>query len=41
MTLYGYARVSAREPEDKNPNLQLKCPALAGCAIDIQVWWEK
>ena len=33
MTLYGYARVSAREPEDKNPNLQLEWPVRAGCAI--------
>ena len=24
MKLYGYARVSVREPEDKNPNLQVE-----------------
>ena len=33
MTLYGYARVSVREPEDKNPNLQVERLVRAGCAV--------
>ena len=34
MTLYGYARVSVREPEDKNLDLQVERLVRAGCAID-------
>ena len=33
MTLYGYARVSVREPEDKNLDLQVERLVRAGCAI--------
>ena len=33
MTLYGYARVSVREPEDKNLDLQLERLVRAGCAM--------
>ena len=33
MTLYGYARVSVREPGDKNLDLQVKCLVRAGCAM--------
>ena len=33
MTLYGYARVSVREPEDKNPDLQVERLVRAGCAL--------
>ena len=33
MTLYGYARVSVREPEDKNLDLQVERLVLAGCAM--------
>ena len=31
MTLYGYARVSVREPEDKNLDLQVERLVRAGC----------
>ena len=34
MTLYGYARVSVREPEDKNLDLQVERLIRAGCAMD-------
>ena len=33
MTLYGYARVSVREPEDRNLDLQVERLVRAGCAI--------
>ena len=33
MTLYGYARVSVREPEDKNLDLQVDRLVRAGCAM--------
>ena len=33
MTLYGYARVSVREPEDKNLYLQVERLVRAGCAM--------
>ena len=33
MTLYGYARVSVREPEDKNLDLQVERLCRAGCAL--------
>ena len=33
MTLYGYARVSVREPEDKNLDLQVERLVRAGCAL--------
>ena len=33
MTLYGYARVSVREPEDKNLDLQVERLVRAVCAI--------
>ena len=33
MTLYGYARVSVREPEDKNLDLQVERWVRAGCAL--------
>ena len=33
MTLYGYARVSVREPEDKNLDLQVEWLVRAGCAM--------
>ena len=33
MTLYGYARVSVREPEDKRLNLQVERLVRAGCAM--------
>ena len=33
MTLYGYARVSVREPEDKNLDLQVERLVRAGCSI--------
>ena len=32
MTLYGYARVSVREPEDKNLDLQMERLVRAGCS---------
>ena len=32
MTLYGYARVSVREPEDKNLHLQVERLVRSGCA---------
>ena len=33
MTLYGYARVSMREPEDKNLDLQVERLVRAGCSL--------
>ena len=33
MTLYGNARVSVREPEDKNLDLQVERLVRAGCAM--------
>ena len=33
LTLYGYARVSVREPEDKNLDLQVERLVRAGCAM--------
>ena len=33
MTLYGYSRVSVREPEDKNLDLQVEQLVRAGCAM--------
>ena len=33
MTLYGYARVSVREPEDKNLDLQVEHLVRAGCPL--------
>ena len=33
MTLYGYARVSVREPQDKNLDLQVERLVRAGCAM--------
>ena len=33
LTLYGYARVSGREPEDKNLDLQVERLVRAGCAM--------
>ena len=33
MTLYGYARVSVREPEDKNPDLQVERLVRASCSL--------
>ena len=33
MTLYGYSRVSVREPEDKNLDLQVERLVRAGCAM--------
>ena len=33
MTLYGYARVSVREPEDKNLDLQGERLVRAGCSV--------
>ena len=33
MSLYGYARVSVRDPEDKNLDLQLERLVRAGCAM--------
>ena len=33
MTLYGYARVSIREPEDKNLGLQVERLVRAGCSL--------
>ena len=33
MTLYGYARVSVREPEDKNLDLQEERLVRAGCSL--------
>ena len=33
MTLYGYGRVSVREPEDKNLDLQVERLVRAGCAM--------
>ena len=37
MTLYGYARVSVREPEDKNLDLQVERLVRAGCSIWLAV----
>ena len=33
MTLYGYARVSVREPGDKNLDLQVERLVRAGCSL--------
>ena len=33
MTLYGYARVSVREPEDKNLDLEVERLVRAGCTM--------
>ena len=33
MTIYGYARVSVREPEDKNLDLQVERLVRAGCGM--------
>ena len=33
MPLYGYAKVSVREPEDKNLDLQVERLVRAGCAM--------
>ena len=33
MMLYGYARVSVREPEDKNLDLQVERLVRAGCSL--------
>ena len=33
MMLYGYARVSVREPDDKNLDLQVERLVRAGCAL--------
>ena len=33
MTLYGYARVSVKEPEDKNLDLQVERLVRSGCAM--------
>ena len=33
MTLYGYARVSVREPEDKNLDLQVERLVRSGCSL--------
>ena len=33
MTLYGYARASVREPEDKNLDLQVERLVRAGCSL--------
>ena len=33
MTLYGYTRVSVREPEDKNLDLQVERLVRAGCSL--------
>ena len=33
MTLYGYARVSVREPEDKNLDLQVERLVRVGCPL--------
>ena len=33
MTLYGYARVSVREPEDKNLDLKVERLVRAGCVM--------
>ena len=33
MTLYGYARVSVREPEDKNLDLQVERLVRTGCPL--------
>ena len=39
MTLYGYARVSVREPEDKNLDLQVERLVCGGCALrNIRPW---
>ena len=37
MTVYGYARVSVREPEDKNLDLQVERLVRAGCPICVPV----
>lgn len=33
MTLYGYAKVSVREPEDKNLDLQVELLVRTGCGM--------
>ncbi len=33
MTFYGYARVSVREPSDKNLHLQVERLVCAGCSL--------
>ena len=33
MALYGYARVSVREPEDQNLDLQVELLVRSGCAV--------
>ena len=42
MTVYGYARVSVREPEDKNLDLQVERLGRAGCSMgnksDSRAW---
>ena len=38
MTLYGYTRVSVREPEDKNLGLQVERLVRSGCVIDSACW---
>ena len=40
MTLYGYARVSVREPEDKNLDLQVERLVRAGCTMG-NIWAEE
>ena len=40
MTLYGYARVSVRELEDKNLDLQVERLVRAGCAMG-NIWAEE
>ena len=39
MTLYGYARVSVREPEDKNLDLQVERLVRAGCSLGNIRWF--
>ena len=39
MTVYGYARVSVREPEDKNLDLQVERLVRAGCSMG-NTWWS-
>ena len=38
MTLYGYARVSVREPEDKNLDLQVERLVRAGWSAPAAPW---
>ena len=37
--MYGYARVSIREPEDKNLDLQVERLVRAGCSTG-NTWWS-